>query len=57
MKKTNRSVRILTEGAILIALGVIGEYVGKIYSEVKRRPRYIEDCRCGMPEAGNGTPG
>ena len=44
-------------GAILIALGVIGEYVGKIYSEVKRRPRYIEDCRCGMPEAGNGTPG
>lgn len=44
-------------GAILIALGIIGEYVGKIYSEVKRRPRYIEDCRCGMPEAGNGTPG
>ncbi len=36
-------------GAILTALGVIGEYVGKIYSEVKRRPRYIEDCRCGMP--------
>lgn len=28
-------------GAILLAVGVIGEYVGKIYSEVKRRPRYF----------------
>lgn len=28
-------------GAILLAVGVIGEYVGKIYGEVKRRPRYF----------------
>ena len=27
-------------GFILLAIGIIGEYVGKIYSEVKRRPRY-----------------
>lgn len=28
-------------GAILTAVGIIGEYVGKIYKEVKRRPRYL----------------
>lgn len=30
-------------GAHLIALGVIGEYIGKIYHETKRRPRFIID--------------
>ena len=28
-------------GAILLACGIIGEYVGKIYKEAKRRPRYF----------------
>ncbi|MCP1638680.1 glycosyltransferase family 2 protein [Streptococcus gallinaceus] len=32
-------------GIQLISIGIIGEYIGKIYLETKRRPRYIIDKR------------
>ena len=39
---TSLAVSIWALGGIqLLAIGVIGEYIGKIYLEVKNRPRYI----------------
>ncbi len=40
-------------GVHMIALGVIGEYIGKIYMETKARPRFIVD-EITRPVAGAG---
>jgi dolichol-phosphate mannosyltransferase len=41
---TSLVVLVLVFGGVqLISLGVVSEYVGRIYEEVKRRPRYVVD--------------
>jgi polyisoprenyl-phosphate glycosyltransferase len=37
-------------GIQLLSLGVMGEYVGRIYDEVRRRPKYIVESRHGISE-------
>jgi dolichol-phosphate mannosyltransferase len=36
-------VNLLSSAIELIAIGVLGEYLGRIYEEVKKRPKYIID--------------
>lgn len=39
---------LLVGGLQLICLGIIGQYISRIYDEVKRRPRYIVDYEIGL---------
>ena len=45
----------LIGGIQLLALGVVGEYIGKVYAETKRRPRFIIRQVLNDPEAAPKT--
>ena len=40
-------LQLLIGSILMICLGIIGYYIAKIYEEIKDRPRYIVDSRCG----------
>ena len=37
-------------GVQLISVGILGEYIGRIYEEVRARPRFIVDSAVGFKE-------
>ncbi|MBQ0069711.1 MAG: glycosyltransferase, partial [Bacteroidales bacterium] len=37
-------------GCVLLSLGIVGEYIGKIYIEVKDRPRYNVEQTIGLDD-------
>lgn len=40
---TTLMVTLIIGGVTILSLGIIGEYIGKIFMETKKRPRYIID--------------
>ena len=41
-------------GSQLVVVGILGEYVGRIYGEVKRRPMYFVAQKLGFPAGDDG---
>lgn len=44
------AVLLILNGIILVLLGVIGEYIGRIYDEVRNRPLYIVDKKVNLDD-------
>jgi polyisoprenyl-phosphate glycosyltransferase len=47
------TVVLLVSGVQLLTLGIVGEYVGKVYDEVRNRPKFIVADRWGPPKEGS----
>jgi glycosyltransferase involved in cell wall biosynthesis len=41
-------------GAQLVSVGILGQYIGRIYDEVKDRPRYLVDRAYNLPALAKG---
>ncbi|STY34065.1 Bactoprenol glucosyl transferase homolog from prophage CPS-53 [Listeria fleischmannii subsp. coloradonensis] len=41
-------IQLIFFGIVLLVLGVIGEYIGRMYEEVKHRPLYVIDEASGF---------
>lgn len=48
----DRLLHLAAGGIQLLCIGVVGGYVGKIYSEVKARPRYRIEEKAGEDKPG-----
>lgn len=53
---TSIVILILIFGGVqLLSLGIVSEYVGRTYEEVKRRPRYVIDSTSGIDRDAGGA--
>ena len=49
------SLILIFNGIILLVLGIIGEYIGRIYDESKNRPLYVIRDRVNFEEEQKGN--
>jgi len=51
------AIVLIINGIILLMIGILGEYIGRIYDETKGRPLYILNEKIGFEEDGNNPHG
>jgi dolichol-phosphate mannosyltransferase len=50
------SVTLFIGGVQMLLMGVIGEYLGRVYDEVRQRPLYVIGSKVGWPEQDGTAP-